>query len=502
MSLKYIKSPFAVTDAYKLSHWEQYPEGTTAIYSNLTPRKSRRQGVDKFVWFGLQYFLDELTDLFNFKFFSYAENDAVKQFNTFYSIYFGVANESSNEKVRALHKLGYLPIKIKSLPEGSAVNHNVPVMTIESTHDDFFWFAQWVETFLSDSVWKMSTAATTAFYYRRLFDKYNKLTSDIDWIVDFQAHGFEMRGMSNPDDAAACAAGHCLSFKGEDTCPVLNWVDYYYYGKDNGLIATSVPATEHSVQCAFKTDLLSPAESDLLYTLNTLKLYPTGIVSQVSDGYDFWGFLCNTLPLLKDQIMARDGKFVIRPDSSKKTPVEVLIGDPEAEKGSAEYYGVVETLYQIFGGTKNSKGYIDVDSHIGVIYGDSITLEYAEAILKGLEAKGFSSNNVVLGVGSYTYQYVTRDTHGIAVKATCVANGTGKDKIWNPIFKDPKTDNSGKKSAKGFLSVKWEKEEYVLHSNVTREEEEKSDMELIYLNGKMIKTVTYADVRNTLARFR
>jgi len=497
----FIKTPFEITDAYKLSHWRQYPEGTTGVYSNFTPRKSRRSGIDKFVFFGLQAFLQELNEQFDINFFSLTKEEAVLRFDQFYTGFFGVSNPHSNEQVGKLHELGYLPIRIKALPEGSVVYHNVPVATMQSTHEDFFWFTQWIETWMSDSIWKPSTSATTAYYYRKIFDHRNAITCDNNGFVDWQGHDFSMRGMSNVLDACASGAGHLLSFKGTDTCPSLSWINTYYPG-DNGLIGSSVPATEHSVQTAFLPEVTNDtALCDEQYTKHTLELYPEGIVSQVCDGYDFWRFITVILPKFKDQIMARNGKFVVRPDSSPKTPVEVIIGDNEAPEGSPENKGLIQCLYEIFGGTKNAKGYITLDPHIGAIYGDSITLEYADRILAGLEMKGFSSDNIVLGIGSYTYQYVTRDTHGIAIKATAVASGRGKEQKWRATYKDPKTDNSGKKSAKGFLRVDMVDGVYTLSQNITQDEAEGGAFELVYENGKILRMQSFADVRETLAKF-
>ena len=208
----FIQTPFEITDAYKLSHWRQYPEGTTGVYSNFTPRKSRRPGIDKFVFFGLQAFLQELNEQFDVNFFALTTGEAVQRFDTFYVGFFGVENPHSNEQVSNLHKLGYLPIKIKALREGSVVNHNVPVATMQSTHEDFFWFTQWIETWMSDSIWKPSTSATTAYYYRKIFDRFNAMTCENNGFVDWQGHDFSMRGMSNVLDACASGAGHLLSF--------------------------------------------------------------------------------------------------------------------------------------------------------------------------------------------------------------------------------------------------------------------------------------------------
>ena len=238
-------------------------------------------------------------------------------------------------------------------------------------------------------------------------------------------------------------------------------------------------------------------QSDRDYIQNTLDQCPDGIVSLVADTYSFWDLVVKLLPEFKDQIMSRDGKFVIRPDSSPKTPVEIIVGDPDAPEGTPENRGLIQCLYDIFGGTKNSKGYIDLDSHIGAIYGEAINLERAEQILEGLKQKGFSSNNIVLGIGSYTYSYVTRDTCGIAIKATAAASGRGSDQVWRAMFKDPKTDNSGKKSARGFLKLTQSEDgEYILHQDVSIEEENTGCLEVVYEDGQIRRHQSFADVRH------
>ena len=175
-------------------------------------------------------------------------------------------------------------------------------------------------------------------------------------------------------------------------------------------------------------------------------------MSIVSDTWDLWEVLTEYLPQLKDEIMARDGKVVIRPDSGD--PVDIICGtrlgnDTTGSQSTSTESGVIELLWDTFGGTINEKGYKELDSHIGCIYGDAITHERAREIFERLEAKGFASTNIVFGVGSFTYQFNTRDTFGFAMKATYgEVNGVGRE-----IFKDPITDNGEKKSAKGLLMV-------------------------------------------------
>ena len=160
------------------------------------------------------------------------------------------------------------------------------------------------------------------------------------------------------------------------------------------------------------------------------------------------------------------------------------------------YKGVIELLWETFGGTVNKQGYKVLDTHIGAIYGDSITPERARQIIKRLKSKGFASTNIVLGVGSYTYQYNTRDTFGFAMKATYVeVNGEGRE-----IFKDPITDDGTKKSAKGLLYVQKNEMngDYELWDMVSSETERIGELKTIFKDGKFYNETTLTEVRERL----
>ena len=430
-------------DFYKADHKRQYPEGTELIYSNFTPRQSRIEGIDGIVVFGIQYLIQEyLIKGFNDTFFNKPKEEVVAAYKETMDASLG-KDSISVEHIEALHDLQYLPIRIKALPEGSICPIGVPCLTIVNTDKKFFWVTNFLETLISTTLWGPMTSATLAFRYRQLLDKYAEETSDCPEFVDFQAHDFSMRGMYGVEAGRMSGAAHLLSFKGTDSISSIDFLNEYYPSLFEDMIGGSVPATEHSVMCAGMQETESETYKKLL-----TEVYPSGIVSVVSDTWDYWKVLTETLPELKDIIMNRDGKLVIRPDSGD--PVKIVCGDPEAEEGSPEFKGTIQILHEVFGGTKNSKGYIDLDPHIGCIYGDSITHERCEAICEGLKKKGFSSTNIVFGIGSYTYQYVTRDTFGFAMKATyCEVNGVGRN-----LFKDPKTKgNAVKKSAKGLIKV-------------------------------------------------
>jgi len=486
-----MKEPTKQLDFYKTGHQNQYPKGTNLIMDNWTGRKSRITGLTKYVYFGTQYWLKEyLMKEWNELFFKQPKEDVINSYLRTMNNALG-KNVVTVKHLEALHDLGYMPIEIMSLPEGVLVPMRVPSTLIFSTHDDFYWLPNYLESIFSCTVWGGCTSATTADRYKRILNKYADLTVGNRSFVQWQAHDFSMRGMFGLEAACISGAAHLLSFTGTDTVPAIGFLEEYYNAdSDKELVGGSVPATEHSVMCMGTKD----NEIGTFESLIT-KSYPSGIISIVSDTWDFWKVITEYLPQLKEKIIARDGKVVIRPDSGD--PVKIICGDPMAEHGSPEYKGAIECMWETFGGTTTEKGYKYLDSHIGLIYGDSITVERCEEICQRLMDKGFCSFNVVFGVGSYTYAYVTRDTLGFAVKATYgEVNGEPRE-----IFKEPKTDDGTKNSAKGLLAV-YKNEgdgEYYLKDQVSWNEVRNCEFKTIFKDGELIKDFTLAEIRATIA---
>ena len=492
-----MSNPMMNTDGYKLDHRRQYPEGTEYVYSNWTPRGSRVKGVNEVIFLGLQYTIKErLEKDFNENFFARPKSEVVDEYQAMLNSYLG-PNAIGTEHIAELHDLGYLPLEFKALPEGTRVPLRVPMFTVENTHPDFFWLVNYFETILSATLWMPSTSATNAMHIRELLDEWGEKTGAVPEGIGFQGHDFSMRGMSGLEAACLSAAGHLVAFTGTETVPVLNWIDKYYPAKDkeNFFLAGTVPATEHSVMCA------GGMESERETFSRLLDLYPTGILSVVSDTWDFWGVLTNHLPALKDKILAREGTLVIRPDSGD--PADIICGTNssyEAAMGPEEK-GAIQMLWEEFGGTINDKGYKVLDSHVGLIYGDSMNFARVNDICRRLEAKGFCSSAVVFGLGSYGYQYQTRDTFGFAMKATNVTiNGEEK-----PIFKDPKTDNGLKKSLKGRIVVARDQltgELFAIDDTTEgRERVEKHNLlETVWKDGKFVREWGFDEVRNNARR--
>lgn len=479
-----------LTDGYKVDHRRQYPEGTELVYSNWTPRKSRIEDTEEVVFFGLQYFIKQyLMKEFDEGFFKRPKAEVLVTYRRRIDNYLG-KGAVSMEHIEALHDLGYLPLEIRALPEGMLVPVRTPMFTICNTKLEFFWLTNFLETLLSCILWLPCTSATTAFLYRRLLNDYAARTGGDLQFVPWQGHDFSFRGMAGLEAAVLSGAGHLLSFTGTDTIPAIDFLEEYYNAdSDKELIGGSVPATEHSVMCMGTQD----GEINTFRRL-ILDVYPAGIVSIVSDTWDFWQVITEYLPRLKEDILARNGKVVIRPDSGD--PVKIICGDDDAVPGSPEYKGAVVCMWETFGGNVTDKGFKVLDPHIGLIYGDSITLERCKAICEGLIRKGFASTNVVLGIGSYTYQYVTRDTFGFAVKATYgEVNGEGRN-----IFKDPKTDDGTKKSARGLITVYGDDRKVTgMKDEASKTEAAEGLLQPVYLDGVLLKDLHLQDIRTRIA---
>lgn len=495
-----------LADGYKTGHHQQYPNGTTKVYSNYTPRSNNYAPKEctEVVVFGTQLMVKQLHEHFEENFFKpnsrneITKNEICQEIKKELSLYLGFDYDVTH--FEELWDLGYLPIEIKALEEGTLCPIRVPMLTIYNTLPEFYWITNYLETIISNLIWKPMTSASLAYQYKQLLKKW-ALKTDKENIgfVDYQGHDFSMRGLDSIDATISSGLGHLTSFLGTDSLPTIYGARKYY--NENGFVACSVPATEHSVMCA------GGKESEIETFRRLLKTYPKGILSVVSDTWDLWSVCTTLISELKEEILLRDGKLVIRPDSGD--PVDIICGKEmvfshnnkdgngvtlKQNPNENERLGVIELLWNVFGGTVNEQGYKVLDSHIGAIYGDSINLDRAEQICSRLEAKGFASTNVVLGIGSFTYQYNTRDTFGFAMKATYVEiNDIGQE-----IFKDPITDDGVKKSAIGLLKVFKENGVVKLQDKCTWEEEATGLLKVIYKDGIVYNTTSLTEIRERL----
>lgn len=491
-------NPLLMIDFYKATHHEQYPVGLTKMVSYYTPRVSRLKDVDKVTLFGLQAFIKEyLINGFNQNFFNRDEEEVVAEYNRILTYTLGEGTYE-DQKIRDLHQLGYLPLEISAVPEGTRTAIGVPQIEITNTHPDFVWLVNTIETLLSATMWHTQIGAEVGVRYRKIVQKYRDMTCDDTVPVSTLLGDFSMRGQHSAESAMKSSAGWLLSFANTATVPVIMWLeDYYNCDVTKEVVGKGAISTEHSVMCSnFAVDGDEVTQIKRLLT----KIYPHRSFSMVSDSYDYWNLVDNLLPQCRDEILNHDGCLLIRGDSGD--PVEV----------------VTETVFHLweqFGGTVNSKGFKVLNPHVKAIYGDSITPQRCEKIYEILTEHGFAINNVSLGVGSFSfmcletvdddgkhYNPYTRDTFGIAVKATYAEDVCGKPIM---IYKQPKA-LSWKKSQKGCCIVATDGQSYtdgytwdeLCDYDYSSGHEKRNLIQPVFYNGQMVKNYSLAEIRNRM----
>jgi len=479
-----------VADTYKNCHVDVYPEGMTKLVSYLVPRKSMFEKQQKVVVFGIQAFIK------NFKenadaWFAKPTSEVIADYEKKMNLQLGPGNYETSH-IEKLHRLGYLPLKIKALPEGSLVNMGVPIASVENTDPDFAWLAQWTECWLQGEVWKPCNDATAGYMYYKIAKKwYDKTTDGAD--PRMAASDFGMRGMSCMEEACKTSASWLISFNKTSTVPAISWLDYFYNADCSynhlGIGAVSI---EHSVVSS--NVAVGTSEKELI--LKLLKQYKN--FSYVADTYDYWDIVKNVLPEIKEEILAHDGKILIRPDS----------GD--------QYENVIQTvqsLWETFGGTENKKGYKVLNPHVGMILGDGCTLKQVEKIWKKLEEMKFAATNCLFGVGAFCFHAFfegdkmivsTRDTFGFAQKTTYIQLMDGREL---EVVKDPKTDTAKlKKSHKGLVFVEKVGNDYVAIDGLNEDaynklaETHKNEMQDVFVNGVYFNRQNLMDIRARLAK--
>lgn len=551
-------STILLSDFYKQSHAEQYPKDTAFLASYATARMSRLPQKELIV-FGVQAFIKRfLIDNFNETFFNRDFDEVLVEYkeimgNTFPLKYVDI------EKFRKLHELGYLPIEVAGLPEGTKVpirsafelpegQCQVPFLRIVNTHPDFAWLTEFLESLTSSEVWYPMCVANQAYLYRQIVNKWYWITGCDDSTRKSAISEFGFRGGKGLEAAILASSAFLTSFNKTATIPAIKYIhDYYGDDYDNGNIASGMISTEHSVMCS---NYAVDGDEETFLKKLFKEVYPTGAVSVVMDTYDYWENLkrCG-VGELKDIIINRDGAVFFRGDSGD--PVDIICGckpkryetlkdvmysrsavavnEPFYVEDEHKYYklikvcgadkyvelddtpvevlGTVELLWSMFGGTVNEAGYKVLDRHVRTIYGDSITPTRAEQIYQRLAEKGFAACNVALGAGSFSMNCVesedgrlypfTRDSYGIAIKATWCSDVHGNER---QIFKNPKTDTGKfKKSQRGLIYVtENENKEIVAYDQyrVQTLPEEGNLLQPIFRDGKMLKEETLENIRN------
>lgn len=452
------------TDSYKLTHYGQYPEGTERVYSYFEARKGAR--FDTTVFIGLQYLLKE--------YFSgvVVTKEGIDRAEAICKAHFGsdkIFNRAGWEHILNEHG-GVLPILIRAIPEGTPVPINNAMLTIENLDPKCFWLTNHMETVLTH-LWYPSTVATLSREVKKVCKKYLEKTSDNMGGLEFMLHDFGYRGTECVESAGFGGFGHLPNFFGTDTVAAMEVaVDYYNGNPDFTGIAYSVPATEHSVM----TSLGREGEMEMVQRV--LDLYPTGIVSIVNDSYDTFEHVRQLGTRFKDQILARDGKVVTRPDS----------GDPVSTT-----LKTLAILEQHFGATVNSKGYKVLNPKVGILWGDGIDIKGVEGILNAMRSNGWSAENIVFGMGGALLQKVNRDTQRFAFKC-CAQLRNGE---WVDIQKNPL--DTSKASKKGRLKLINYMGQYktVAENTVAENEVGTNLLQKVFENGKVLVETNLNEIR-------
>lgn len=522
------KNPCLMVDAYKLGHYFQMPPGVQTIYSTWTARnaKHHENGVCRnTVVFGAQGFIsDTLVHWFNKNFFD-EDIDAIEaDFRRKVSAIFS-PDYVDFKRFRDLHDLGYLPVTILGVPEGTLLPTNIPDHIIFNTDPNFSWLPQYLEDIWSCHMWLPSTSATTAYYRRKTIEGYAEQCCDNPHVVARHMCGdFSMRGMENEDAAYVSSAGHLLSFDRTATVEANAYLEQFYKADiENATPGLGVPSLEHSVVCqnvAYYKECLAEGRipdymkpyvkvaihanweanlvAEMCFILRLLiEIQPKGVLTYVSDTYDYWGVVTKILPVIKDVILNREGCFSVRPDSGD--PYAIVCGDNTVSDNSRpQALGTLRVLKNIFGMSENNKGYGVLPSQIRMIYGDAITADLTDKICSWCVRNGISIENIAFGIGAYTYQYVTRDTRGYAIKAT---DAYFADLGEVPLYKAPKTDPS-KNSPHGCISVRInENGRYQMVDGLTLYESINDPLNIMRIkmvNGEMKNTESVYDIRDRL----
>jgi nicotinic acid phosphoribosyltransferase len=521
------------TDSYKVAHSKAYPKGLQKIYSYLEARGGIHPEI---VFFGLQYYLKKYLSGVQ------VTKEKIDEAEAFYAQHFGrtdTFNREGWEYILNVHN-GRLPLEIKAVPEGTRVGLQNVLMTIANTDEACYWLTNYIETLLM-KIWYPISQATRSYYIRKDIKDYLELSGTPE-AIDFKCHDFGYRGVTSEEHAAIGGGAHLLSFMGTDTVEAIKFLQDYYSA---GMCGFSIPATEHSIMCSFGRD------GEIKACENLLNVYPDGLIACVSDTYDIFNACANIWGgVLKDKVLARNGCLVIRPDSGD--PVDVICGKAlKVNFSSSEmatedskirqkiyelmcskfkpikyiktsdnkYYqlfeyglwscswteipesddlkGILQILWDKFGGIVNDKGYKVLDPHVRLIQGDGMNPETIKELYKHITDHGWSADNLTVGSGGgLLVKGLDRDTYKFAIKASAAMI----DDQWIGLQKDPITD-SGKKSKMGRLKlVKTEEGYKTISSFGLCFDTYQDELITVFKDGELLVDQTLEEIKNNLNR--
>ncbi len=445
-----------LTDSYKVSHYKQYPAGTTRVFSFFESRGGRYPEV---LFFGLQYLLKKYLEGV------VVTEEKIQEAKDLFSAHFGstdMFNEAGWRYILNEYD-GKLPVRIRAVREGSVIPVSNVLVTVENTDPELYWLTNYLETLLVQ-VWYPTTVATQSWNMKKTILRYLEETGSPE-LIDFKLHDFGFRGSTTVESSGIGGLAHLVNFKGTDTLEAIV-IGKKYYGES--MAGFSIPAAEHSTITSWGK------ENEVLAYKNMLEQYPTGLVAVVSDSYDIFN-ACENLwgGILREDVLRRDGTLVIRPDSGN--PVEVV---PR----------VLDILGDKFGFAVNSKGFKVLNPKVRVIQGDGINYLSVGDILEAMKLAGWSADNIAFGSGGGLLQQLDRDTQKFAFKCCAVK----VDEVWRDVMKDPVTDH-GKRSKAGRLTLVHDEHGY---KTVTVDEIHGEEMLVtVFENGALFVDDMLSDIR-------
>ena len=442
------------SDSYKYSHAKQYPPDTQFVYSNFMARTPVPWGdEDEIMVSGIRQIIK------NWLSGPVVTQESIDKMDAICKKHFGndkIFNRKGWEYILNNYK-GYLPLRIKTVPEGTVMGSRNVIMTVENTDPNCWWLTNFVESLLVQA-WYPITVGSLSRQIKKLISRYLEETGTPEDVV-VKLHDFGVRGASSMESAAIGGAAHLVNFIGTDNIPALRLLDYMYGEECAGV---SIPAAEHSTITSWGKD------NEVEAFRNMLEQFPDGLVAVVSDSYDLFN-ACENLwgDELKSQVLSRENGFlVVRPDSGN--PSEVVLK-------------TLEILGDKFGYSVNEKGFKVLDPHVRVIQGDGINYNSIEAILSTIKSAGWSADNIAFGMGGALLQQSNRDTLGFAFKASSIV----RDGERFDFKKEPKTDMA-KASLQGRLKlIRVEGSHGTAITTVPEEAEGDDLMQIVLENGVM-----------------
>ncbi|KAI9096998.1 nicotinate phosphoribosyltransferase family-domain-containing protein [Phlyctochytrium arcticum] len=467
-------SPFGIplpllTDSYKTTHFLLYPEAQKMVaYGEFRTGYDKDPNDRRMVIYGIRYIIENYVS----KPWTMEDVDMAEAFFKTHNAGFTEFAFPRETFVKFItENNGFFPVKIEALPEGTIAYPRIPVYQI-TAENEYARLVTYLETILT-MIWYPTTVATLSRRSRDVIEAAYEKSADPDafWSIESRLHDFGFRGCTCVEQSIIGGCSHLLNFEGTDTMTAAFYAQYKLNGGKP--VATSIPATEHSVMTAY------PTEKDAIIQL--LDSYGSGACACVMDSYDYVHALDVVLPSIAKHKLEKGGFLVLRPDSGD--PVEVvLLG--------------LKAIDKVFGSDVNKKGY-KVVRGAGIIQGDAVTYNSLSNILKAVTEAGYSAQNVAFGMGGGLLQRVNRDTMSFATKLCKMVYKDGRER---DVMKMPKT-GSDKISLPGeFVVVRNEKGIPMTYPKHAQPPNTENMLRVIYDNGKISKFDDFTTIRERVKR--